>query len=147
MNKDEAKWLMESLRKIQFFSVFSFDNIDSILKHFQSYSFKKGKAVIKEGEQGTAFYIVKSGKVKVLKKKAFWMSQKLAELGPGDFFGEMSLVSDTPVTASIVAAENSELFVLLKTDFNSVLKLNPKLADELRHIAEKRKFDNLKKSS
>lgn len=146
MNKDEAKWLMENLRKIQFFSVFSLNNIDAVLKHFQRYTYQKGKTIINEGDQGNAFYVVRSGRVNVVKKSFLWMKKKLATLGPGDFFGEMSLVSDKPVAATIIPAESSELFVLLKSDFNLVLKNNPQMAEELLHIAEKRKFDNQKKN-
>ncbi|MFH1368654.1 MAG: cyclic nucleotide-binding domain-containing protein [Elusimicrobiota bacterium] len=146
MNKDEAKWLLESLRKIQFFSVFTLDNIDSILKHFQKITYPKGKNIINEGEPGEAFFIIHSGKVRVLRKKALFLRQQLAVLGPGDFFGEMSLVSDRPATATIAPSETAELYVLLKTDFNIVLKANPKMSEQLHRIAEERKLDAAIKS-
>lgn len=146
MTKDEAKWLMETLRNIQFFSIFSLENIDSVLKLFQKYTYPKGKSIIIEGESGKAFFVVHTGKVKVFKRKVFWMKQQLALLGPGDFFGEMALVSEEPAAASIVPVESTEAFVLLKSDFQSILKSNPKLGDEIRRIAEKRKFENLKRN-
>jgi len=146
VNKDDAKWLMETLRKVKFFSIFSFENIDSVLRLFQKHTFPKNKTVMSEGEPGKAFYIIHSGKVGVLKKKALWIKTKLAELGPGDFFGEMSLISDQFATATIVTVENTEVFVLLKSDFDDILVKNPELAVELQRITENRRIDTQSKA-
>jgi CRP/FNR family transcriptional regulator, cyclic AMP receptor protein len=146
MNKDDAKWLLETLRKTNFFSIFTLENIDSILKHFKKYTYPKNKTVISEGEPGKAFFVIHSGKVKVLKKKSLWMKQEVAQLGPGDFFGEMSLISDQFATATIVPIENTDIFVLMKSDFDEVLVKNPGLAVELQKIAEKRRFDTQQKT-
>lgn len=144
MNKDEAKWLLQSLRNIQFFSSFSLDNIDSVLKHFQKYSYKKGQAVINQGAEGKAFFVIYTGKVGVYKKGFLFFKNKIAELNPGNFFGEMSLIADEKVSATIKAVQKSEIFTILKTDFQKVLKENPQMQDELRYIAEKRKFETKK---
>lgn len=146
MNKDDAKWLLETLRKTQFFSIFTLENIDTVLKHFKKYTYQKNKPVINEGEPGKAFFIIHTGKVKVLKKKALWMKQELAQLGPGDFFGEMSLISDQFATATIIPVENTDIFVLMKSDFDDVLLKNPGLATEMQKISEKRRFDTRQKS-
>jgi CRP-like cAMP-binding protein len=84
--------------------------------------------------------------VGVLKKKALWMKTKLAELVPGDFFGEMSLISDQFATATIVTIENTEVFVLLKSDFDDILIKNPALAVELQRVTENRRIDTQSKA-
>ena len=141
MDKDEAKWLLDALRKVQFFSSFSLENIDSVLRHFQKYSFEKGKTIIAEGKPGEGFYVVYKGKVKVLKKGALWFKRKIAELGPENFFGEMALISDSPTTATVVTVEPAVIMMLLKTDFQKVVAANQGLRDEIKFIAEKRKYE------
>jgi len=137
---------MESLRKIKFFSTFSLENIDSVLRLFQKHTFPKNKTIINESDPGKAFYIIHSGKVGVFKKKALWIKTKLAELIPGDFFGEMSLISDQFATATIISIENTEVFVLLKSDFDDILIKNPELAVELLRVTENRRIDTQTKA-
>jgi CRP-like cAMP-binding protein len=61
--------------------------------------------LITEGDEGKAFFVLYKGKVAVTKKKRIFSKAKVAELGAGNFFGEMSLFSDDPCTATITAAE------------------------------------------
>ncbi len=141
MNADEAKWLLGALKKVQFFSTFSMENIDSILKHFQKYTIPADKVVIEEGRPGEAFFVIYRGKAKVLKKKFFFFAERIAELGEGGFFGEMSLVFDKPTSATVITEEECEVFSLLKRDFQNLLKENPELKTEIQYVAERRQFD------
>ena len=141
MNKEDAKWLLENLRKVQFFSKFSLENIDNIIQHFKKYTFNKGKTIIKEGEPGSAFYVIESGSVKVVKSKLIVFGKKITELGPGKFFGEMSLIIEDKTSASVIAIENTQVFSLLKTDFDEVIRGNPDVAGAMRYVAERRRFE------
>ena len=59
---------------------------------------------------------------------------------PGDFFGEMALLDKDPRSATVVCEQPTRLFVLLSADFAFVLRENPAFADEMRRLAEQRKF-------
>lgn len=65
--------------------------------------------------------------------------KRVAELGEGDFFGEMALITDLPRTATVTALEPSELFVLYKKDFKKTLLSKPKIAHIINEVLAKRR--------
>ena len=141
MTEQEVKWLFTSLRNINLFEPFTLENIDKLTRKIEKYQYPKGKDIIKEGDEGRAFFVVYKGKVRIWKKKGLLTKTKIAELGPGSFFGEMCLVSDQPCTASVTAIEPVEVFVLFRETFQEQLNKNPDLMVEMKHIIEKRKFE------
>ena len=74
-------------------------------------------------------------------KKMMLLHKTVATLKPGEFFGEIALISAEPRTATIVAAEPTLLFTLISSDFQFVLGENPAAAAEMKRIALRRKFD------
>jgi CRP-like cAMP-binding protein len=72
-----------------------------------------GEVIVREGEPGDRMYFVRSGRVRVVKAPAV----TLAEFGPGDFFGEMSLVESVVRSASVVALEPTQVCTLRGRDF------------------------------
>lgn len=87
--------------------------------------------------------MIKSGRCLVYRKKSFFKKEKLAILSSGDFFGEMFLLFEDLTSASVKALEPTEIFVYFKNDFLNWLKDNPKLEQEIRAIAERRKNKNV----
>jgi len=89
--------------------------------------FSQGEVVIEENALGQALYLVHKGLVKVV--KAFGKgSQEIAELGPGQLFGEMSLIEDDLTSAGVIAATELELFVIYRGEFEDTLKRDQGLA-------------------
>lgn len=103
------------------------DVLGAISERLTSKSYAAGDLIIEEGVPGTALYIVGSGQVEVLKKGSAGESVHLAYINPGEFFGEMSLLSDEPTSASVVASQDSEVLAVSKDDFKSILLCNPNL--------------------
>jgi putative oxidoreductase len=89
--------------------------------------------VVKQGDPPVHFYVVVSGKLKVYRETNDGIRTDLTELGPGDYFGEVALVTGKPRTASVEAVEESNLLEISKEEFDSVLDQNPKLAREIIH--------------
>lgn len=134
--------LARLLRKVQFFSPLTVGQVEQILPYVRLHSYAAGEKVFSQGEVGDAFYIVYSGSVTVKFKKGFFSSAKaVATLKAGDFFGEMALISEEKRNAAVVCAEPAQLFALIASDFKLVLAENPKAAEEMRRLAERRKFD------
>ncbi|MBI3564571.1 MAG: cyclic nucleotide-binding domain-containing protein [Elusimicrobia bacterium] len=134
--------LARMMRKVAFFSPLTVGQLDEILPHVRIHSFSPGETVFRQGERGDAFYIVYKGSVTVRLRKLLLLSKAVAALKEGDFFGEIALISDEPRTATVVAAEPTLLFALISTDFQSVLRQNPKAAEEMKRIGDRRKFDS-----
>lgn len=141
MKKEEAQWLFGVLRNVRFFASFSIADIDSLLDLFIKYSFRSGKKIIREGEKGEAFYLIFRGTVDVRKKTFLMFSKRITQLGDGNFFGEMSLLSDDPTTATVKARGPVEVFALPRRVFLGVIEGNAELQEKIKDIAEARKLD------
>jgi CRP-like cAMP-binding protein len=81
----------------------------------QKLHFEAGDVVIRQGDQGETAYIIQSGRVEILKG-----NKKVGELGTGDFFGEIALVSDVKRTATVRCLSACELTVLSRDDFQAL---------------------------
>jgi CRP/FNR family transcriptional regulator, cyclic AMP receptor protein len=85
--------------------------------------FPAGRVIARQGEIGTGFFIVVDGRVKVIRD-----SEVLAVLGPGDFFGELSVLDRLPRVAQVVADAPTRCLALASWDFEQVLLDHPALA-------------------
>lgn len=92
-----------------------------------------GTRIVSQGEAPKAFYVIESGKVKVFRETADGIRTDLTELGTGDYFGEVALVTGKPRTASVETVEETRLIEISKEEFDQVLDHNPQLA---RHIIQ-----------
>ncbi len=90
--------------------------IDLLLTRLVPVSAAQGDDIIRQGEPGDRFYIVRSGQVEVMRD-----GQVLDRLGPGDSFGEIALLFDIPRTATVRATEPAELLALAAEDFRDLL--------------------------
>jgi CRP/FNR family cyclic AMP-dependent transcriptional regulator len=100
--------------------------------------FKKSDVVFEENTHGNEMYVVRSGKVK-LTTKAPGNEVALAELGPGEFFGEMALCDAAPRTATATVAEdNTRLVVLDQDKFLYLVSQQPAFALTIMHMLCKR---------
>lgn len=80
-----------------------------------------GENIISQGELGDSYYIIKSGRVVVLKTSKNNVEKELAELGEGSAFGEEALIRDLPRNATVRALEKTAVLALRKEDFNRIM--------------------------
>ena len=130
--------LRHVLQNTYFFQSLKPNELDELIGHLRMIRVQKGYEVIKQGDPGDAFFFIASGKVSVWMKKTFSRS-KVAELGANEFFGEMSLITNEPRNATVVAEDVSELYVLQRYDFDKILMKNPAIAEELKKAYQQRK--------
>jgi len=101
--------------------------------------FPAGHVIARQGEIGTGFFVVVEGGVRVVRD-----GEVVAQLGPGDFFGELSILDRMPRNASVVAAAATTCLALASWDFDAVLLEQPALtlailrgvAARLREVTE-----------
>ena len=84
-----------------------------------------GAKIVRQDDEGNDFFIIKSGQVRVFKEGEKGIQIDLNQLGPGDTFGEMALVTDRPRTATIEALEETHLLILTKEQFEQILHNYP----------------------
>jgi trk system potassium uptake protein TrkA len=128
------------LRKVDFFAPLTIGQLETILPHVMLCRYEAGETVFRQGDAGEAFHIVYQGKVDIRLPRFLFLSKTIATLSAGQFFGEIALISAEPRTATVVCTEPTLLFTLLASDFAFVLRENPAAAQEMRSIADQRRF-------
>lgn len=114
MENNGARDLIFFLKEVALFKDFSNDDLLSILPFIQFETFEKDDWIIKEGDIGQDIYIIKSGKVEIVKKeKGLGSFPQLSVIGPGEWAGEMGHFEQGKRSASIRALEKVEVVVLL----------------------------------
>jgi len=108
--------------------------LDELVKAFECQRLLRGQALFRQGDLGDAFYLVISGRLKILVNSAEETNKPVGELLPGESFGELSLISEQARAASIVAVRDAELGKLPKAQFQKILQKHPALAVELLKI-------------
>ncbi len=120
----ENDW-MSSLLGSAMFAAVPPANIQQLFSKFEETDIEAGEAVIRQGEPGDYFYVVKSGACKITRTVSRDGEAKavmLAELGPGDMFGEDALIGDAPRNATITMTTSGALMRLGKTEFQALLQ-------------------------
>jgi small-conductance mechanosensitive channel/CRP-like cAMP-binding protein len=126
------------MEKVEILSPLSKPELHKLVRQVRSETYSAGEVPVKQGERGDSFYIIKSGRVDVIVEKTAGEFAVVASLGPGNFFGEMSLLTGAVRTASIHVKEDAEFIVIDKESFGSTLANNPSIAESLSHILSER---------
>ncbi|MFN3235445.1 MAG: cyclic nucleotide-binding domain-containing protein [Pseudomonadales bacterium] len=95
-------------------------NIQMLFKKFTGVNYGAGDEVIRQGDSGDYFYVVKTGRASIQRVQGDDKKQ-LKQIGPGDFFGEDALISNKKRNATVTMLESGELMRLNKQDFNELL--------------------------
>ena len=123
----------DDLRKVWIFSQLEDSDLARIAKVVVPRKYSKGAAIVNEGEQAVAFYVIVGGKVEIKKGDT-----SLTTMGPGEAFGEMALLDGYPRGTSVVAADDTECLVMTRWDFTAELRTNPSIALFMLPILSKR---------
>jgi len=140
MSKEDLEKIGKVLKDIDFLQHMTPGETDRLIAGFEKSSMKKGDSLIIQGKSGSIFYIIASGVVGVYLKRSL-LDRKIASLSTGDFFGEMSLISDEPRSASVVCEADGEVFTLLRDTFRDVIMHNPHISQVMKDTAAKRQKD------
>jgi cAMP-dependent protein kinase regulator len=111
---------------------------DAVVGQMVLEQFNEGDIVITEGEAGSSLYVIVSGEVKVYTRGAKGESFFLARLGEGDFFGEVSVLTGKPRTATITAAQRTELLRLDKEKLDQIVPNFPRVKEILDEFYRRR---------
>lgn len=120
--RDEAEPDVEALRRVPFFEGLTTDDLERIATVGRRSSFAVGEGIVTKGQEGGGLFVILSGKASVD------VGGKVHELGPGDFLGEMALLSGTRRSATVTAVEPAEALVLETMYFKPFLMRNPSVA-------------------
>lgn len=97
--------------------------LDRIAERITEVDVPAGRVIARQGEIGTGFFIIVSGLVRVIRD-----GETIAKLGPGEFFGELSVLDGKPRNAQVVSTDPTTCLALASWDFEAVVREQPSVA-------------------
>ena len=137
----EAEAADQELKELQastLFSSFKRETLVEVIASTELRSYDQGDIVVTEGEEGSSLFLIVSGSVKVFTRTTDGSNLALAELGPGDFFGEVSLLSGRPRTATITASTEVSAIELDGSQVDRIAKKHSEVREVLEDFCNRR---------
>jgi small-conductance mechanosensitive channel len=128
------------LREQPLFKSFTDVQLDALLPRGHAVHFGRSEKIIQQGEQGESMFILVEGKADVMATRD-GVQAHVATLAAGDCFGEMSLLTGEPRSATVTAATDCEVVEIGKTVLQKSLKENPQLVAQLGELLAKRRLE------
>ena len=129
----EADLIVEFIQKVAPFSSLTLSTLASIADKMWAEQVIEGEIIIRQGDPGENFYLVRQGEVEVLKSDG-QTQRTVATIGEGGCFGEEALLTGNPRNATVRASKDSLLYVLGEADFKRAVAASESLRDELRKV-------------
>jgi CRP-like cAMP-binding protein len=111
---------LQLLHAIPLFSSFGERDLESLGQLAEEVDLPRGRVLMRQGEAGSEMFIVARGAAVIERD-----GHEIARSGPGDFVGEIALLSEGPRTATVTLTEPSTLFVLAHREFHSLMDQSP----------------------
>ena len=124
----------QTLKAVPFFTQLNEHELEVVRALASERSYAKTAVVLTEGEMGDSLYMIQSGKVKVVIGDEEGREIILKILGPGDFFGEMSMIDKEPRSASVTTLEPATFLVLTHAAFEKCVEQAPRIAKVVMQI-------------
>jgi CRP/FNR family cyclic AMP-dependent transcriptional regulator len=122
---------IDNLRQVALFESLDDDAAREVCKLLETLDCEADKVLFRAGDAGDAMYVIERGMVRICVQATDGRELTLAELGRGDFFGEMALLDGQRRSANAVVAEESRLAVLSREHFLFFMRSNPNVALEM----------------
>ncbi len=119
----DEKRVIPLLQKTPIFANTSPASLKAMLKSAIEKTVKAGDKLVKKGETGAGFYLILDGRTEVVAD-----GEKLAEFGPGDFFGELAVIDGAPRTADVIAKTDTTCLVVTQWAMRSIISAHSEIA-------------------
>jgi CRP-like cAMP-binding protein len=122
-----------SLRSVPLFESIKADGRSAIAQHADEIDVPEGAELVRQGEFAYEFFVIEDGSADVVRD-----GERVAQLGPGDFLGEMGIVSQGVRNATVVTTAPVRAIVMTEQAFRSMARSNPAVADRITAAVEER---------
>ena len=121
------------LAQVPLFEGLSRRHLKQLAEHADEISFREGETIVEEDQPGGSFFVIVEGEVKVVQG-----GRAIATAGPGEFFGEISLLDGGPRSATVVADTPVVAIRLFKSSFDRVVTEEPQVAGKILAVVARR---------
>ncbi len=120
------------------FADFSEDDLVAVIQGLELVSYVPGDILILEGDPGTSLFVITSGVVRAYVRQKDGKNKMVREMGEGSFFGEISVLSGKPRTATVTAKTSVEALILERKILDDICKTHPSVRTTLQKFAAER---------
>ena len=122
------------LNEVPFFSSLKKKDLAVISQQTDELDVPAGKVLAREGEIGHEFFVIQDGTAEVTRD-----GQRVGELGPGDFFGEMALLGEDVRTATVTATSPMTIIVMTRSSFRALDRSQPQVHAAVQDAIQQRR--------
>jgi hypothetical protein len=133
-----TQYILNSISRMKIFGGVHVTKLMRIVKLIRGTRVPSGRAIVQRGMPGEGFFIVLEGNCEVVQQDEEGTSSVLAVLPPGECFGEMSLITGEPASATVRAKEDATVLVLSRENFYAMLGIAPEIAITLARVLANR---------
>ncbi len=135
----DARWI---LRRVEIFAAFGDEEVAAIAAQARRHDVNTGATIVQQGEPGDSLYFVLEGLLDVLIEQPGKAPLRVNRLAQGQYFGEMSLLTGDPRSATVCAATSAIVYEVAKSVLEPILAMRPEVAHELAHTVAGRQMQN-----
>lgn len=128
----------EHLNRVPIFAPLGDDETEQLANASASRVYAPGEAIVRKGKEGNSMFVILRGSVKVQIPENSYQ-KTIGKLAANDFFGEMSLLTGEPRTASVIAEEETEVLQIKKEALKPIFENNPDLVKTICELIEERR--------
>ncbi|GJM40962.1 MAG: mechanosensitive ion channel protein MscS [Ardenticatenaceae bacterium] len=138
IRQEEQAQMYAAMRSLDWLSMLNEQQQRQLAEHAAIATYTGGEQLVRQGDSGDSLFIISKGAVSVYVRSADGRSVFANQLNVGDFFGEMSLLTGEARSASIRADEETDVIIIDKEAFSSVLTQDPTILDRFVAALERR---------
>lgn len=135
---DYLNLTVERLSRIPIFAPLSGEELEKLARASKDRIFAPGEAIVRRGQEGNSMFVITRGAVDV-EILVGGETRKINTLRESDYFGEMSLLTGEPRTATVVSVEETEVVQINKSALKPIFEVNPELVETICKMVEQRK--------
>ena len=139
--REDQQRRMDVLRQVELFGSLTDADREELAHGLRDAPFTKGEILTRQGAIAHWLYVVLGGEVSVRVKSEEGLEREVARLGPGDFFGEMSLLTGERRSATVVALGDVECYRLDRAAFQTVLERSPEVAEFVAEVLARHRVE------
>ncbi|MCS6874867.1 MAG: mechanosensitive ion channel family protein [Pyrinomonadaceae bacterium] len=144
-SKEKIDEVFERLRQVSIFEPLSDEELKSLIENVKVQVYSPNEPITREGQEGDSMFVVHKGAVKVQVVERD-IPKTIAVLKEGGFFGEMSLFTGEPRSATVIASNETTVLKIDKDSIKKLLDANPELVEAFSKVIAERKQALLEKS-
>jgi small-conductance mechanosensitive channel/CRP-like cAMP-binding protein len=138
---EEIDHRVRALKQVELFNSLTDEELRELSPHLRTAPFVRGEVMTKQGAEAHWLYIMTQGDAEVRFSLDGKMSEHVATLHPGDFFGERGMMTGERRSADVIALTDVECYRVDKDSFNEILRKRPELAEDISQVLARRRVE------